>query len=116
MDKEFVVFEAICKKKCGGTLLAINEDFKPKLIEEYSDEFELIFVETNTTEKTIRVITGYGPQECWEEERCLPFFLALEIEIEKEELGGKSLIIEMDANAKLGPSYIPGDPHAMTPK
>ena len=115
MDKEFVIFEAIRKKKGGGTLMAINEDLKPKLIEEYSDEFELIVVEANTTEKTIRVITGYGPQECWEEERRLPFFLALEIEIEKAELGGKSLIIEMDANAKLGPSYISGDPHAMTP-
>ena len=86
-----------------------------KLIEEYSNEFELIVVETNTSEKTIRVITGYCPQECWEEERRLPFFLALEVEIEKAELEGKSVLIEMDANAKLGPRFIPGEPHAMTP-
>ena len=39
----------------------------------------------------------------------------METEIEKAELAGKSVLIEMDANSKLGPKYIPGDPHAMTP-
>ena len=115
MDNHFVVFEAIRKKKGGGTLLAIHEDLNPKLIEEYNDEFELLVVEINTKERTIRIITGYGPQECWDEAKRIPFFLALETEIEKAELGGKSVIIEMDANAKLGPKFIPGDPHAITP-
>ena len=115
MDNHFVVFEAIRKKKGGGTLMAIHEDFNPKLIEEYSDEFELLVVETNTKEKTIRLMSGYGPQENWDEANRLPFFLALETEIEKAELGGKSILIEMDANAKLGPNLIPGDPHVMTP-
>ena len=87
----------------------------PKLIEEYNDEFELLVVETNTKEKTIRIISGYGPQECWDEAKRIQFFLALETEIEKAELSGKSVIIEMDANAKLGPMFIPGDPHKMTP-
>ena len=45
----------------------------------------------------------------------LPFFLALETEIEKAELAGKSIIIEMDANSKLGPEHIPKDPHNMSP-
>ena len=44
-----------------------------------------------------------------------PFFMALETEVVKAELGGKSLIIEMDANAKLGVKYIAGDPHVITP-
>ena len=34
-----------------------------------------------TKENSIRIISGYGPQENWEEEKRLPFFLALEIEI-----------------------------------
>ena len=42
MDREFVIFEAIRAKKGGGTAIAIHEDLKPKLIEEYSDEFELL--------------------------------------------------------------------------
>ena len=97
MDKEFVIFESIRKKKGGGTLIAAHEDFDPKLIEEYSDDFELLVVEINTQERSIRVITGYGPQENWEEGKRLPFFMALETEIERAELAGKSVIVEMDA-------------------
>ena len=41
----------------------------------------------------------------------MPFFLALEEEVIKAELAGKSIIIEMDANAKLGPDLIHGDKH-----
>ena len=45
-----------------------------------------------------------------EEARRRPFFLALEAKI-----AGKSIIIEMDSNSKLGPQYIPNDPHSMSP-
>ena len=44
----------------------------------------------------------------------MPFFLALEQEMLKAELAGKSILIEMDANSKLGPQYIPGDMHHQT--
>ena len=36
----------------------------------------------------------------------MPFFVALETEIEKAALAYRSVIIEMDANAKLGKKYI----------
>ena len=87
----------------------------PKLIEEYDGDFELIVVEIDTIDEAIRVISGYGPQENWKEERRLPFFIALETEIERAKLAGKSVIIEMDANCKLGPKYISRDPHDITP-
>ena len=116
MDPSFVLFEAIRKKKKGGgTMIACHEDLNPKLIEEYDEEFELLVVEVETKEDKIRIISGYGPQENWDEENRIPFFLALEIEIEKAELAGKSIIIEMDANSKLGPKYVPGDPHGISP-
>ena len=63
----------------------------------------------NNKEK--RIISGYGPKETWSEAERLPFFLALEEEIIKAELDGKSIIIEMDSNSKLGPELIPNDPH-----
>ena len=107
--------KAIRKRKGGGTLVAIKEDLNPKLIEEYSDEFELLVVEVETREQIIRIMSGYGPQENWDEEKRLPFFIALETEIEKAHLAGISVIIEMDANSKLGPEYIKGDPHVMSP-
>ena len=43
------------------------------------------------------------------------FFLALETEVERAELAGKSVIIEIDANSKLGEKYIPSDPHQISP-
>ena len=111
----FLVFEAIRPKKGGGTLIAVHKDLEPKLIEEYNSEFELLVVEVELKDRSIRIISGYGPQENWEEEKRIPFFLALETEIEKAELAGKSVIIEMDANSKLGAKYIPKDPHPISP-
>ena len=66
---DFVIFEAIRKAKGGGTLIACHEDLKPKLIEEYEDDFELLVVEIKVNEKDIKVISGYGPQENWPEEK-----------------------------------------------
>ena len=100
----FITFESIRSKKGGGTLIAAHKDLIPKLIEEYSEEFELLVIEVATKEKEVRVITGYGPQENLEEEKRIPFFLALECEIEKAELKGKSTFIELDANSKMGPN------------
>ena len=114
VNKKFTIFEAIRVKKGGGTAIAVHEDLKPKLIEEHSDEFELVVVEIQTNEKSIRVMSGYGPQENIEEEKRLPFFLALGTAIERAELAGKSVLIEMDANSKLGNKYIANDPHEMS--
>jgi hypothetical protein len=62
-----------------------------------------------------RIITGYGPQENLTEDKRLPFFVTLEEEVVKAAMAGKSVIIELDANSKLGSEIIPGDPHKMSP-
>ena len=41
--------------------------------------------------------------------------MLLEEEISNSKLNGKSLILELDANSKLGPKYIKDDPHGMSP-
>ena len=84
----------------------------PILIKEFS---ELLVIEIKAKNREIRVISGYGPQESWPEAVRLPFFVALEEEIAKAELLGKSLTIEMDSNSKLGKNYIESDPHDQTP-
>ena len=114
MPADFVVFESIRKRKCGGTLCAVKQYLNPKLIEEYDDPFELLVVEIEVENKGIRVITGCGPQENLDEEKRMQFFITLEAEIVKAELAGKSTIIEMDANTKLGPEHIPHDPHPIS--
>ena len=110
----FEIFEAIRNKKDGGTLVGVHKALKPMLIKEYSEEFELIVVEIKVANKEMRIITGYGPQETWPEKERMPFFLALEEEISKAEMLGKSIILQMDANSKLGPEIIELDPHSQS--
>ena len=53
---------------------------------------------------------GYGPQENWHENDIMPIWLTVEEEIAAAEIYGRSVIIQMDANAKLGSTYIKNDP------
>ena len=95
-------------------MLGVHVDLKPMLVKEYSESFELIVVEVEIGNTRVRVMTGYGPQENWEEAERTPFFEALESEVVRAELESKSVIISMDANSKLGSQYIKGDPHVQT--
>ena len=112
--ENFDTFEAIRKKHKGGTIIGAHKALKPILIEEYSEDFELLVVEIKIANREIRIISGYGPQESWLEAERMPFFLALEEQIIKAELAGKSILIELDANSKLGPELIPGDMHSQS--
>ena len=96
-------------------MIGAHKALSPMLISEYSDDFELLVVEIKVQNKEVRIISGYGPQEVWNEAERLPFFLALEKEIIKAEMQGKSVIIELDSNSKLGPEVIPQDPHGQSP-
>ena len=68
-------------------------------------------IEIETNKNSIRIITGYGPQETWPESERLPFFDALDAEVLNSKLSGKSIIIQLDANSKLGSDYIENDIH-----
>ena len=112
---QYVIFEAIRKGKSGGgSMLGVHVGLEPVLIRECSDTFELIVVEIKVSSTSMRIITGYGPQENWCEEEKMHFFTALEEEIAAAELEGKEVIITMDANSKLGPKHIEGDPHQIS--
>ena len=112
--ENFEIFEAIRKKHNGGTMIGVNRALEPALIKDYNEEFELIVVEIKIQNKIIRIMSGYGPQEHWNEADRIPFFLALEEEISKAEMQGTSIILEMDSNSKLGTAFIPNDPHQQT--
>ena len=55
-------------------MLGAHVSLKPVLISEYSDNFEMLVVEIKASNKSIRVITGYGPQENVSTEERMPFF------------------------------------------
>ena len=111
---EYVIFEAIRKRKGGGTMMGLHKNMNPVLISSYEDEFELLVVEATVNKSQITFITGYGPQESWTGEERIPFFIALDTEISKAISDGKSVYVAMDANAKLGKEFIPNDPHEMS--
>ena len=110
--EDFEIFESIRKgKQKGGTMIGAHRALKPILINERNDPFEILVVEITVANKNIRVISGYGPQENWSPIQREPFFHALEEEIVKAEIEGKSIIIEAEFNSKLGKEFIPNDPH-----
>ena len=112
---DWEIFEAIRKKEFGGSMIGVHKGLNPILIQEYNGDFELIVVEAIISDREVRIISGYGPQECWPVEERLPFFHALEEEITKAGLAGKSIIVSFDANSKLGPEWIPNDRHKQSP-
>ena len=89
----FVLFEAIRNEIGGGSIIGVHEILQPLLISAYKDEFELLVVETKIGNQEIRFMTGYGPQECWDEANELPFFVELNLEIVKAKKAGKSIFI-----------------------
>ena len=98
---DFEFFEAIRSKQKGGTLIGAHRSLDPVLIEEYSEDFEMLVVEVKLGGRDVRVISGYGPQENWKSEEKLLFFRALEEEILKTKMYEKAIYIQMDANRKL---------------
>ena len=62
----------------------------------------------------IRVINGYGPQECDNRINVNSFWQEIEIAIESAKEENCFVILQMDANAKLGKHIIPGDPNEMS--
>ena len=80
-------------------MIGIHKSLEQVLIEEYFEKFELIVTAVKISNKEIRIITGY---------------VALEEEIVKAQMEEKSIIIELDANCKLGKGYVPNYPNPMS--
>ena len=111
--ENFHIFEAIRPKE-HGSMLGVHKSLQHVLISEYSETFEMIVVEIKAS-KNVRLIVGYGPQENIPVSERMPFFATLEEEIVNAKMAGKSVIIQMDANSKLGKNIIPNGPKAQSP-
>ena len=62
----------------------------------------------------MRIINGYGPQEHEDTSSILRYWQELEAEVINAKDCNRDIIIQMDANAKLGSDIIKGDPHKMS--
>ena len=108
----YQVFEKTRNTKGGGGLLtAVDEDLEPVLISTGTEEAETLTVETKVGDKRVRIINGYGPQEDDDKQTILNFWQEIEKEVVAAKDDGCMVIIEMDANAKVGNQVIKMDPH-----
>ena len=108
-------FERLRKGRSGGGLLtSVIEDLDPVLIATANDDIELMTVEVNVGMEKIRIINGYGPQEHDDINSILSFWMELEAEVIKAKDDNRNILIQMDANAKLGSEIVKGDPHRMS--
>ena len=111
----YQIFEKLRNKRGGGGLMTVvDEDLEPVLVSCGNEDIDVIAVQTKVGNNRIRVINGYGPQEDEDKQQLLNFWH----EIKKEVISAKDnecmMIIEMDANAKVGREVIANDPHNQT--
>ena len=112
--KGYQIFEKIRKAGNGGGLLtAADENLTPVLISTGRDEdSEVLTVQVKVGKYDVRIINAYGPQEdeCNRED-----IYQLWQEIEEEVVNAKDegclLIIQLDANAKIGMENLKDDPN-----
>ena len=111
----YQTFEKLRNKKGGGGLLtSVDEDLNPVLVSNCKDDIEILTVEAKLGDRKIRIINGYGPQEDDDVQDVLGFWQELEEEVIRGKDEGCFILIEMDANAKVGHTIIKGDPHKMS--
>ena len=114
--KSYEIFEQIRRGAGGSLLTGVHKNLNPVLVSDGSeDEIEILVVQGEVSGKNIRFINGYGPQEYAASDDRIKFFARLEEEIILSKLNGCLTCVEMDANAKLGPAWITGDPHSQSP-
>ena len=98
----------------GGILVACLRNLEPALVFEGDSECEVIVVQLKVNDRNIRIIGGYGPQECAPSTVRETYRSAIEEQISRASLTGCMVLVAEDANAKLGPEIILGDPHTMS--
>ena len=92
----------------GGLLSAIDENLDPALITE-NDQVELLTIQLTIGNLKVRSINAYGPQEDDDTEIKLDFWHTLEKEVIEAKDQDCLVIIQLDANAKVGCEVINGD-------
>ena len=98
----------------GGIMIACLSSLDPVLIYEGDAECEVLVVQVTLKSKPLRVIAGYGPQECSPAVVRETYRNTVEEQVECAYLAGCMVLIAEDANAKLGPELLSNDPHTIS--
>ena len=98
----------------GGILVACQTALDPVLIFEGDNECEVCVVQIALRNKNIRIVAGYGPQECAPVVVRESYRHTIEEQVMRANMAGCSVVVAEDSNAKLGPEWIPNDPHPIS--
>ena len=116
-SEKYIIFELIRKEKGGGGLaIGVVKELNPTWISEGDDTVEILTVQINAKDFSIRCVGGYGPQENDPIERKQKFWTRLGSEVEDADNLLLGFILQMDGNLWSGPDIIPGDPNQMNNK
>ena len=103
-------------------MTAIHQDVSPVLISNGNENVEIIVVQVKVGNYVMRIFNCYGPQEVSQSQRpaseqqqiITQFWMEVEKEIIKAKDEGCLVLIEMDANAKVGKTVINDDPNEVS--
>ena len=108
----YQIFEMHREGLGGGLLTAVKHELEPVLIYQSEEASEVMVVQVKVGDRNIRIFNAYGPQEVdVSPQTKLHFWQSIEKEIISAQDSGCEIIIELDANAKVGSSIILGDPN-----
>ena len=79
-----------------------------------TEESEILVVQCQIGVHKVRIINGYGPQEDEPAANRLAFWQSLEQEIVSAKNSNCMVLVQMDANAKVGKNIIPSDPNDLS--
>ena len=95
----------------GGLLTAIDPGLDQVLVSD-NEEAEILVTQVVIQHLKINIINAYAPQDDDSVSNKLLFWTALEKEILAAERETCGVLIQMDANSKVGQQVIPQNPHS----
>ena len=111
----YQIFEQTRTGLGGGLLTAVKENLNPVLVNTGQDDTAILVVQVKVGNLEVRVINAYGPQEdSCNKGNIWKFWQELEGEIINAKEENFAVLLEFDANAKLGSKIIANDPNCMS--
>ena len=107
----YQVFQNNRNSSGGGLLTAVDSNLNPLIITSESSLAEILTVQLEVNDKKIRLLNAYGPQNDDLIQKRLEFWTELDQEIVSAVSDGCLILIQMDANAKVGRHIITADPN-----
>ena len=109
--QDYKVYQRNRNSSGGGLITAVDLQLDSVHISAEDIDAEILVVQIVVNKLKIRVINAYGPQDDDPISEKIQFWTTLEKEILAAKGENCEIIIQMDANAKVGERILPGNPH-----